>query len=71
MIVDSCGGEMIGVDRVNQNQKVKRRRTSRKSKTKAKCACNECASRDKYMEVTFDSEMKASVKRCVYFLSVQ
>ena len=73
-IVDRCGGEMVGVyhvNHVNRNQKVEMHRKHQKSKMKAKHACIECASWNEYEGVMFDSETKAGVKRCVYFLSVQ
>ena len=71
MIVDRCGRETIGVDRVDRNQKVEMRQKRQKSKTKVKHACIECASWNEYEGVTFDSETKVGVKRCIYFLFVQ
>ena len=70
-IVDRCGGETRGIDRVDQNRKVEKCRKRQKSKMRAKLACIECASWNEYEGVTFDSKMKAGVKRCVYFFCVQ
>ena len=70
-IVDRYGGETRGIDRVDRNRKVEKCRKHRKSKTRVKRACIECASWNEYEGVMFDSETKAGVKRCVYFLFVQ
>ena len=70
-IVDRCDRETRDIDRVDRNRKVEKRRKRRKSKMRAKRVCIECASWNKYEGVMFDSETKAGVKRCVYFLFVQ
>ena len=66
-IVDRCSGETRGIDRVDRNRKVEKCRKRRKSKTRAKRAWIKCTSWNEYEGVTFDSETKAGVKRCVYF----
>ena len=73
MIVDSCSREMIESNMLIKIKKSKcvERVKSQKSKMRSKRVCNERASWYEYERVMFDSEMRAGVKRCIYFLCVQ